>query len=306
MNKIISTNNLNIEKFLRQQLVLLDEGFNIFAGDNGTAFIDRLIKYSGSVRDRIELLSQYKTLNFLTKHKPEPGENTRSKAITAIYSCLHNLREDNQNIILLVLARNFGMLGFIDPETAEEKLLKTKPYDDKHLFKNELLCSIRMGNFQNVQQYITLRADVQVKDENNLSALMKAVYGGNEIAFKYFVGYTNKDLSILRGLAHITSIEEQWREGLENSMGEFKKMIAALIQAGADINDADMNGDTVLMNIIKLGHKDLLSMLLERDVNIEARNNQGKTALMIAVHYKRTDMVELLLNAGADTEVPEV
>ena len=51
----------------------------------------------------------------------------------------------------------------------------------------------------------------------------------------------------------------------------------------------------------RAGHNDAVKALLEAGANVNSKDSEGNTALITAVFYGRTDVVETLLGAGADT-----
>jgi len=60
------------------------------------------------------------------------------------------------------------------------------------------------------------------------------------------------------------------------------KAVAAALDAGADVNAADIHGNTAIMVAASAGRTSVAQLLLERGARVNARNKQGDTALMIA------------------------
>ncbi|MDD5456110.1 MAG: ankyrin repeat domain-containing protein [Candidatus Margulisbacteria bacterium] len=295
MNKIIAFTSIEqLEEFFKEKLFPIEGYVNIFEGKNGTLIVDNLLKYKQMGRDIIELLARYENLYFLKKSKPQPLSDAHSRALTAVYSCFHNLRPDNKEAVLQVLIKSFSALGF------NMKLKGSKAEPD--FLKDKLLDALRITNKTLLKDLIEQGADINARDNNNISILMNAIIRCDEQLFLYSIAFRNQDISALRGMGHVTSLEEQW-QNLNRSLNEAEEMVKMIIEAGANIEDSDQNGDTILMNAIKLGYTDTVKMLLERGVNFEAQNNEGKTALMTAVIHKKPDIVKLLLDAGANTEV---
>jgi ankyrin repeat protein len=78
-------------------------------------------------------------------------------------------------------------------------------------------------------------------------------------------------------------------------------MIEALLDAGADPNDATTNGTTALMFASAAGSVEGAQALLDRGAAVNATENaMGETALMFASAYDRAPVVELLAARGAD------
>lgn len=60
----------------------------------------------------------------------------------------------------------------------------------------------------------------------------------------------------------------------------FKK----LIQAGANVNATNIEGDTILHIAVKLCNKDAIELLLNYGANVNVKNKSGETPLCIASH----------------------
>jgi ankyrin repeat protein len=74
-------------------------------------------------------------------------------------------------------------------------------------------------------------------------------------------------------------------------------VVEALLQAGADVNKADVKGCAPLSFAASAA---IATMLIERGANVNAANQFGETALLTAADKGRADVVEALLQAGAD------
>jgi ankyrin repeat protein/cell wall assembly regulator SMI1 len=72
------------------------------------------------------------------------------------------------------------------------------------------------------------------------------------------------------------------------------RALCFLLEAGADINAADNNGETALMKAAAAGHNEIVKELIARGANISATDNKGNTALTKAADHKRTKTAEIL------------
>ncbi|MBC7527396.1 MAG: ankyrin repeat domain-containing protein [Chthonomonadaceae bacterium] len=81
-------------------------------------------------------------------------------------------------------------------------------------------------------------------------------------------------------------------------------LIKALIKAGANVNEADIEqGDTPLMFAVRRKDTFVAEMLLSSGAHLNAQDKKGLTALAFAVFdpdYDQSKMVEFLLKRGAD------
>lgn len=87
---------------------------------------------------------------------------------------------------------------------------------------------------------------------------------------------------------------------LEEEIPEPEDSETILDQIG-DPNEADINGQTLLMKAAKAGNEWQIKTLIEAGADVNIQDKDGWTALMYAVRYQEAaNTVDLLLNAGAD------
>ena len=83
-------------------------------------------------------------------------------------------------------------------------------------------------------------------------------------------------------------------------------LVQELINAGADVNQADPIGDTPLMNASENGLIEIAKVLIAAGADINKRDVYGFTALIYASKYGHLSTVQLLVSKGADINMHEV
>jgi ankyrin repeat protein len=76
--------------------------------------------------------------------------------------------------------------------------------------------------------------------------------------------------------------------------------VEALIDAGADVNRIDGNGDTPLILASESPEPDCVKLLLATGADVNETAHMGETALTVAAQVGNLEIVKELLNAGAD------
>jgi ankyrin repeat protein len=148
-----------------------------------------------------------------------------------------------------------------------------------------------------IQQLIRAGADVNCRDQQNVTPLMKAV--------------THNDLGALQALIEKgadVNCESDFKEtplckAVKRSNWNIAKQ---LIEAGANVKHQDNNLVTPLMMICRERNPSavIIDLVLKRlqPADINCKNVLGETALMIALELKNWDVAKRLIEAGADVK----
>ena len=70
-----------------------------------------------------------------------------------------------------------------------------------------------------------------------------------------------------------------------------------LLQAGCDVNAADINGRTPLMYAVRYRRPTAAQLLLKHGANVNARDNGGMSALDLAKQFAGQEIIKLLQSA---------
>ncbi|MBE6463512.1 MAG: ankyrin repeat domain-containing protein [Alphaproteobacteria bacterium] len=133
------------------------------------------------------------------------------------------------------------------------------------------------GEKKDVEELIDKGADVNQKDEDGNTALMRASYWG----YKEVV-----ELLIQNG-ADVHSKSNNGNTALMRaSYWGYKEVVELLIRNGADVNQKDEDGNTALMRASCGGRKEVVELLIQKGADVNAKSVTGDTALIIAKDEK--------------------
>lgn len=131
-----------------------------------------------------------------------------------------------------------------------------------------MLAAIR-GGVESVTMLLKAGTTINVKDNEGLTPLMYAAWGGRPPAFD---------------------------------------ILTALLKAGAKVNDVSQDGETALMLAARHGTADVLQTLLAAHATINAKTKKGQTALMYVIegyNDNKLESAKLLLKSGADVSIKD-
>ena len=76
-------------------------------------------------------------------------------------------------------------------------------------------------------------------------------------------------------------------------------VVEMLLANGANINDTDEQGLTLLMKASLYNYTNIIELLLSRGVDIHEQNSNGATAIMYASLHSQKDAIQMLMANGA-------
>lgn len=143
-------------------------------------------------------------------------------------------------------------------------------------------------------------ADINKPDETGHTVLEHAVYANSIKGIKFCLrrgaNINQKDIKLKISLSTLSNVV---------SAKQRKAKLANLLALVSDINVRDENQNTVLYEFIKRNNFRITKALMEAGADVNVKNNQGETPFSCAVKYKAKDkIIGLLLAYGAkvDTE----
>ena len=143
--------------------------------------------------------------------------------------------------------------GFKSLEEIKEILKKGADLEAKDRDgRTALMKAAMIGDIEGVKSFVECGADFGAKDKYGRTALMKAAYNGHLEVVKY------------------------------------------LAECGADVEAKDVDGRTALMKAANWGELDVVEYLAQNGADLEAKDEDGDTALDIAKNKKRDNCVEFL------------
>ena len=81
-----------------------------------------------------------------------------------------------------------------------------------------------------------------------------------------------------------------------------EEVVHCLLQAGADKDKTDNDGQTAMHMAARMGHEEVVRCLLQAGADKDKADNTGKTAMHLAVMNTSVEVVRCLLQAGADKD----
>ncbi len=84
------------------------------------------------------------------------------------------------------------------------------------------------------------------------------------------------------------------------SLKGYTDVVAALLEAGADMDAVDLGGASALHLAVRRGNVDIVKLLLQEDALVDIPDNEGWTPLMRASVEHKSEIMPVLLAQGAD------
>ena len=126
--------------------------------------------------------------------------------------------------------------------------------------------------------FVNLNADINAKDKQKMSPLLKAINTVNE----------TKNLAILQELITPNNVDSRDSDGNTVLHQAVKNrasidIIRYFINCGADLNARNANGDSILYTAVQMNNKEAGELLIKEGVDIYARNSEEYSPLRLAM-----------------------
>lgn len=157
--------------------------------------------------------------------------------------------------------------------------------------RKKVLEAAASGNLAHLEQFLASGADVNVRDEENDTALIVGSRNGHAEIVRFLMA-RGADLEAANN-SRTTALSAA-------SQGGHAEVVKLLLTSGANINAKNTAGWSALALACAGGHPDVVDLLLQGNADIKARTNEGDTALTLACSQGHTAIVKLLSDRGAD------
>lgn len=258
--------------------------------------------YAGDAELVQYLLDNGASVTALDSHRYTPlafGANaglTNPKIYEAFEAKGVNLKEEKNehgaNVLLLAapsLKSEEELNFFLNKGLA----LDSKDDDGNGIFNY----ATKKGNIDFLKLLISKGVDYKTLNNNGGNAFMFASQGGR--------GFSNglPVYTYLKGLGLEPNIVEKNGSTPLHRLAFGNKDAAIFdlfLKAGADVNQADEEGNTPFLNAAARNDLAVVQLLAKDVKDINTANNDGETALMLAAHDNKADVVVFLIEKGAD------
>ncbi|XP_028519154.1 rabankyrin-5, partial [Exaiptasia diaphana] len=169
-----------------------------------------------------------------------------------------------------------------------------------------LMYAVKHGKENIVQALINASAHVNAEDNKGNTPLMYLTLDANEILHALVKGGANvnhKNKESKSVLSHFIQCG-CWEIALQLINEGADENLNCTKETSIDIDLADENGTTALMYAVKHGKKKIVQALINAGAHVNAEDNKGKTVLMYAsAKYGYIQTVLSIINAGADVNI---
>lgn len=140
------------------------------------------------------------------------------------------------------------------------------------------------GNLPMLELFYSYGANVNLENSAGEQALLLAAWKGKREAMAWLLAHG----------AQLNRLPGKWSALHYAAFTGDQKLVADLLEKGADINARSPNGATPLMMAIYDGRQEAAKFLIERGANTRLRNDWGDGAMEWAMRYNQMNLARLI------------
>ena len=160
--------------------------------------------------------------------------------------------------------------------------------------EEKFLMKTLQGDTATILELIEAGVDINVQDDNDMTALMIASQNGYEDLVEHLL-HAGANVNIQTCFGDTALIFATTERKLT--------CMKRLLKYGANADLKDKRGLPALMHAVNRGNEDCLQALIDGGANLNIQHDQGITALTRAIYQKSFKGVDKLLQAGADVNL---
>ena len=173
--------------------------------------------------------------------------------------------------------------------------------EEQQKVNTRLFLAVRDNSLSAVRSAVNDGARVNARDENDVPVLLWAISGGNEA-----VGVVNY---LIEKGANVNHADPEGNTPLLDALRYFRyvrqqELVALLLSKGARATVANNDGITPLLRSVRYS-TDIAAMLIEKGGDVNAVSKEGLTPLMNASSTGAVATMRLLIDNGADVNAAD-
>ena len=189
-----------------------------------------------------------------------------------------------------------GLETGIDPV---ERIIRREPAiinKTDRFGRSPLTWAAMQGNQETVELLLSLKAQVDQPNLIGSSPLMQAAHFGKFGSVRRLLeAEANPRLKNKFGMTAL-----HYLMGSKPQSRYFTEIAVSLLEAGSDINSANVIGSTPLSTAVYTGATNGVELLLSHDADLGVHMNDGHSPLSLAVQQNRHSILKAILERGSD------